>query len=89
MAEIDGVHLTASLVFDGMGPSILPATSLPAYIKEQWRLVHVAGLPLRRVGLAHQRRSYPSAPARAMREVLSEVVAAGAELHPGLHPPTA
>lgn len=87
LAEIDGVHLTASLVFDSMGPSILPATSLPAYLKEEWALVRVEGLPRRRVGLAHQRRSYPSAPARAMREVLNEVVAAGADLLPGLHPP--
>lgn len=85
-AEIDGVRLTASLVFDGHGPGILPATALPSYLTPKWKLVSVVGLPRRRVGLAHQRRSYPSAPARALRDVLSEVVRVGAELHPGLHP---
>jgi DNA-binding transcriptional LysR family regulator len=84
-AEIDGVRLTASLVFDGHGPSILPATSLPGYLREQWKLIYVEGLPRRRVGLARQRRSYPSAPARALRGVLNEVVATRTELHPGLH----
>jgi DNA-binding transcriptional LysR family regulator len=86
-AEVDGVRLTASLVFDGHGPSILPATALPSYLKEQWRLVSVDGLPRRQVGLAQQRRAYPSAPARALREILIEVVNTGAELHPGLHLP--
>lgn len=85
-AEIDGVRLTASLVFDGHGPAILPATALPSYLKPEWKLISVDGLPRRRVGLAHPRRSYPSAPARALRDVLAEVVSVGAELHPGLHP---
>jgi DNA-binding transcriptional LysR family regulator len=89
LAEVDGVRLTASLVFDGYGPSILPATALPNYLQEDWKLVTVTGLPPRMVGLAHQRRAYPSAPARALREVLIEVVNAGADLHPGLHMPTA
>ncbi len=84
-AEIDGVRLTASLVFDGLGPSILPATALPGYLKDSWRLITVEGLPRRRVGLARQRRSYPSAPARALKAVLEEVVRTTAGLHPGLH----
>ena len=87
-AEVDGVRLTASLVFDGYGPSILPATALPNYLREDWKLVTVTGLPRRMVGLAHQRRAYPSAPARALREVLVEVVNSGADLHPGLHLPS-
>lgn len=84
-AEVDGVRLMASLVFDGYGPSILPATALPNYLQEDWRLVTVTGIPRRMVGLANQRRAYPSAPARALREVVLEVVNAGADLHPGLH----
>ena len=87
-AEIDGVRLMASLTFDGHGPAILPATALPSDLLAHWRLVSVDGIPRRRVGLANQRRSYPSAPARAVRDVLSEVVTVGAELHPGLHAPT-
>lgn len=87
-AEVDGVRLTTALVFDGQGPSILPATALPGYLQEQWRLVSVAGLPRRQVGLAHRRRAYPSAPARALREVLVEVVANNADFLPGVHPPS-
>lgn len=84
-AEVDGVRLTASLVFDGYGPSILPATALPNYLEDEWKLVTVTGLPRRMVGLATQKRAYPSAPARALREILIEVVNGGADLHPGLH----
>lgn len=86
-AEVDGVRLSASLTFDGHGPAILPATALPAYLADQWTAVTVDGLPRRSVGLAHLRRWYPSAPARALREVLLEVLARSADLHPGLHPP--
>jgi DNA-binding transcriptional LysR family regulator len=87
-AEIDGVRLMASLTFDGHGPAILPATALPSDLLAHWKLVSVEGIPRRRVGLAKQRRSYPSAPARALSDVLTEVVTIGAELHPGLHEPT-
>ncbi len=87
-AEVDGVRLTASLTFDGFGPALLPATALPSYLNEQWTLVRVQGIPRRRVGLAYQRRAQPSATARAVRDVLIETVAAGAELHPGLYPAT-
>lgn len=86
-AEIDGVRLTASLVFDGHGPSVMPATALPGYLRDRWRLVTVAGLPRRRVALAHRRRSFPSPPARALREVLGKVISETAEYHPGIHFP--
>ena len=68
------------------GPAILPATALPTYLQDQWKLVNVEGLPKRRVGVAKARRNYPSAPARALTEVLFEIVSTAAELHPGLHP---
>jgi len=84
-AEVDGVRLTASLTFDGHGPAILPATALPAYLKEQWSSVPVKGLARRVVGLAQQRRAYLTPPAGALRKVLIEVVDAGSERHPGLH----
>lgn len=86
-AEVDGVRLTASLVFDGHGPAILPATALPTYLRDEWKFVHVNGLPRRTVGLAHLRRWYPSAPARVLREVITEVVTSGSAMHPGLYPP--
>lgn len=86
-AEIEGVRLTASLTFDGHGPAILPSTALPLYMRENWTLLRVEGLPRRRVGLAQLRKSYPAAPVRALREILSEVVTIGAETHTGLYPP--
>jgi len=88
-AEIDGVRLATSLTFDGYGPALLPATAMPSFLNEGWSLVRVDGLPRRRVGLAYPRRSYPSAPARALREILKRIVANDAEMHPGLHPSAA
>lgn len=87
-AEVDGVRLTASLVFDGHGPSVMPATALPGYLRDRWRLVTVEGLPRRRVALAQQRRSFPTPPARALREVLKDVVQRTADFHPGIHFPS-
>ena len=34
-AEVDGTRLIASLTFEGWGPSILPATAVPTYLREQ------------------------------------------------------
>ncbi len=88
-AEIDGVRLTASLVFDGFGPAILPATAVPPIMRERWHQVAVAGLPRRRVGLAHHRRNYPSAPARAMRALAVDLIRKHVSTTYGLHPPGA
>ena len=49
--------------------------------------VAVDGVVGRTVGLARRRRGLPSAPARALREVLFDVVAEQAPLQPG-HPPS-
>lgn len=87
-AELDGVRLMASLTFEGHGPAILPATAIPAWLEPGgWRPVPVDGLPRRHVGVAQRRRGLPSAPARALLEVLHEVVAEGTRTQPGLHPP--
>lgn len=78
-AELDGVRLIASLARGGYGPAILPATGAA----EAGNYIHVRvdGLPTRTVGLVLRRRGRPSAPARAMLEVLEETV--GANLDPG------
>lgn len=86
-AQIDGVRLAASLVFDGFGTAILPATALPSYLEEHWSLVRVEGVLRRRVCLAHNRRSFPSAPARALRVLIGDAVANSIPLNPGLHLP--
>jgi len=85
-AELDGVRLIASLTQRGYGPSILPATG--ATDLDRFVRIGVNGLPRRRVGLVHRRRSRPSAPARAMLEVLRSVVAANLDPALGLHPPS-
>jgi len=87
-AELDGVRLMASLTFEGHGPAILPATAIPPWLEQGlWRPVAVDGLPRRRVGVAQRRRGLPGAPARALLDVLHEVVAEGTRTQAGLHPP--
>jgi DNA-binding transcriptional LysR family regulator len=71
-AEIDGIRLIASLTFEGYGPAILPATAIPRYLRDQWKMVSVQGLPPRRIGIARRTRGLLSAPARAVTEALLE-----------------
>jgi DNA-binding transcriptional LysR family regulator len=84
-AEIDGVRLMASLAFEGFGAAILPATAVPGWLEGNWKRVQVAGLPRRKVGLARRRRGLPSAPARALSEVILDVIAQQGLSQPGLH----
>ena len=65
--ELDGVRMIASLVFDGYGPAILPATVVPGHLRERFAVVPLEGLPRRRVGVAQRRRGLPSAPAGGHR----------------------
>ena len=85
LAELDGVRLIASLTTRGYGPAILPATG--ASEGRGLHHIRVEGLPRRTVGVVLRRRARPSAPARAMLEVLGEVVAANLDPKSGLHPP--
>jgi LysR family hydrogen peroxide-inducible transcriptional activator len=85
-AEIDGVRLLASLTFEGHGPAILPATAVPVWLRD-WSCVAVAGLPRRRIGVAQRRAGLLAAPARAVHELLPEVLAG--DLPAGVHVPTA
>ncbi|MEY2468487.1 MAG: hypothetical protein QOF21_1185 [Actinomycetota bacterium] len=86
-AELDGVRLMASLTFEGHGPAILPATAVPQWLPQgKWKPVVVPGLPRRTVGLAQRRRGLPGAPARALIEVLRDVVDEGTHTQPGVHP---
>jgi DNA-binding transcriptional LysR family regulator len=74
-AEIDGVRLLASLAADGHGAAIVPATAVPQSATSRFAVVRVPELPQRVVALAHQRRPSPSAPTRAVFDVLRDVVA--------------
>lgn len=87
-AELDGVRLIASLTLRGYGPAILPATGASDGLNDFAR-ISVTGLPRRHVGLVVRRRGRPSAPARAMLEVLQTVVIANLDPRSGLHPPAA
>jgi LysR family hydrogen peroxide-inducible transcriptional activator len=87
--ELDGIRMIASLTFDGYGPAILPATAVPRHMREHFELVPLEGLARRRVGVAQRRRGLPSAPTRAVIELLN-IVANDTDQRPdGLHPATA
>jgi LysR family hydrogen peroxide-inducible transcriptional activator len=86
-AEIDGMRLLASLAFEGFGAAVLPAAAVPRWYPGDFRTVIVEGAGGRSVGLARRRRGMPSAPARALREVVLRVVAEQVPLQPGLHLP--
>ena len=74
LAEIDGVRLMTSLTMEGFGATIIPSTAVPGWVKGNFKRVRVPGLPRRHVGLARRRRTVPSAPARAVAEVVTDVV---------------
>jgi DNA-binding transcriptional LysR family regulator len=74
-AEIDGLRLIASLTFEGYGPAILPATAIPGFLRDRFHPVSVTGLPRRRVGVAQRSRGLPSAPTRALIDLLRATVA--------------
>ncbi len=84
-AEVDGMRLVASLAFAGFGAAVLPASAAPGGIAGDWRRVEVSGLARRSVGLVVRRRGLPSAPARAVREVLGDVIGREVPGQPGLH----
>jgi LysR family hydrogen peroxide-inducible transcriptional activator len=84
--EIDGVRTIASLVFDGYGPAILPATAVPGHLRERFVGIPLEGFPRRRVGVAQRRRGLPSAPVRAVIDVLGLVVNDSLSAPQGIHP---
>lgn len=85
-AEVDGLRLITTLAFQGFGAAIVPATAAPPWLEGDWERVAVEGLPRRSVGLATRRRGLPSAPARALHDVVTQVVAEEAASVGGVHP---
>ncbi len=85
-AEVDGLRLIASLAFEGFGAAIIPATAAPTWLKGRWRRVAVEGISRRQVGLVRRRRGLLAAPARAVRELVREVVVEHGEEMPGVYP---
>jgi LysR family transcriptional regulator, hydrogen peroxide-inducible genes activator len=74
-----------SLAFEGFGATIVPATAVPGWIKGDFMRIPVRGLPPRQVGLARRRRAVPSAPARAVVDVLLDVVRLKGPRQRGVH----
>jgi len=85
-AEVDGMRLLASLAFQGFGAALVPASAAPGIVGAEWSRIPVTGLQRRAVGLARRRRGLPSAPARALRDVLGEVIVRAGAHEPGIHP---
>jgi DNA-binding transcriptional LysR family regulator len=84
-AEIDGLRLIASLTFEGYGPAILPATAIPSFLRAEFHPVPIEGLPRRRVGVAQRSRGLPSAPTRALHDLLKTVVAVDEDRPEGVY----
>jgi LysR family hydrogen peroxide-inducible transcriptional activator len=84
-AEVDGMRLVASLAFEGFGAAVLPASAAPRWLTGNWKVVPVDGLTGRSVGLVRRQRGMPSAPARALADVIRTVVRDEAVHQPGVH----
>lgn len=84
--ELDGLRMIASLTFDGYGAAILPATAVPAHLRAEFALLPIEGLPPRRVGVALRMRGLPSAPTRAVIDLLTTTVQDAQRRPGGLHP---
>lgn len=94
-AEIDGVRLIASLVFDGFGAAIVPASAVPSWLKGDFVRVAVPELPRRVVGWVQRPRPRPNRATLAVRDTAIEVISRhgprqpGVTLEVGLRRPTA
>jgi LysR family hydrogen peroxide-inducible transcriptional activator len=85
-AEIDGTRLIASLTFEGWGPSLLPATAVPSYLLGNFALVRISEIPRRLIGVVQRATGLPSAPTRAVLDLLTEIIFDPARLPEGLTP---
>jgi LysR family hydrogen peroxide-inducible transcriptional activator len=86
--ELDGLRLIASLTFEGFGAAILPSAAIPRWLggSEAFRRIEITDAGTRQVSVARRRRGLPSAPARALHEVMVEVMRAQATVKGGIHP---
>jgi DNA-binding transcriptional LysR family regulator len=66
----------ASLAFEGYGSTIVPTTAVPGWLKGDFARIPITDLALRQVALARRRRAMLSASARAVADVLHDVIAA-------------
>jgi DNA-binding transcriptional LysR family regulator len=86
--ELDGLRLIASLTFEGFGAAVLPSAAIPRWLEgsEAFRRITITDAGTRQVAVARRRRGLPSAPARALHEVMVETLRVQAALKDGVHP---
>lgn len=86
--ELDGLRLIASLVFEGYGAAVLPSAAIPRWLDPgtQFRGIPIRDAAPRRVGIARRRRGLLSAPARALQDVMIDVLREQATRTSGVHP---
>jgi LysR family transcriptional regulator, nitrogen assimilation regulatory protein len=87
LLEMDGLRTIASLTFDGLGISILPATMLSRHLRDTFVALPIAGIARRRVVLVGRRFGFPSAPVRAIHALVSEVVRTDQDIPAGVYLP--
>lgn len=83
-AEIDGVRLMASLVFEGFGAAIVPASAVPGWLKGDFVRISVPDLPRRVVGWVQRDRPRPNRATFAVRDRAFEVAKRHAPRQPGI-----
>jgi LysR family hydrogen peroxide-inducible transcriptional activator len=86
--ELDGLRLIASLAFEGFGAAVVPSAAVPFWLvdSDAFRRITITDAGTRQVSVARRRRGLPSAPARALQEVMVEVLRAQAGVLRGVHP---
>ena len=82
--EIDGIRTLASLCFDGLGYAILPASSIPPHLRDEFHGIPMADLPQRRVALVLPPYGVPSSATWAVHQLIKSIVATDARLPTGL-----
>jgi DNA-binding transcriptional LysR family regulator len=88
LIEVDGLRTIASMTFDGLGPTILPASMLPTHMRDTFVAVHITNLRRRRALLAGRRFGFPAAPVRAIHALLLDVVKKAVNVPDGVYIPS-
>lgn len=82
--EIDGVRLMASLVFEGFGAAIVPASAVPGWLTGDFVRVSMPELPRRVVGWVQRPRPRPNRATLAVRDRAFHVVERHGPRQPGI-----
>lgn len=83
-AEIDGVRLMASLVFEGFGAAIVPASAVPGWLKGEFVRISMPDLSRRVVGWVQRPRPRPNRATLAVRDRAFQVAERHGPRQPGI-----